>query len=926
MSQKTVKVPKEIEPIFAKAEQVVAEYFGSRRQDPTEGTIEIFGERYVLIRAAALSVEFFTMVRDLFGSGRCGEADEFARDILFDLAHAVGKSDARNFHGRMNLHEPIERLSAGPVHFAHTGWATVDISPESHPSPDDDYILLYDHPNSFEADSWLHSDREADFPVCIMSAGYSSGWCEESFALELVACEILCRAKGDDCCRFIMAPPDRIEGHVGRYVQQRPELAAHVHAVHVPDFLVRKRMEEQYRGIFECSADAILIFSPDRYIVDVNPAACEMYGYCREEMIGLLADDIIPDEFYHEFRNFERELGRRGRFHAESANLRKDGTRFYIELRGTPFQYQGRRHLLVLVRDITDRIEAERARRRADERFKVLADSLPQTVFEMDLDGRLTFVNQGGLDVFGYTRKDLEAGLSAFDMFPASEQQRVRQNVGRVLKGELRGEGIEYAALRKDGSEITVTVHAAPIVEDGQPAGVRGIVVDITEARRVRDALRIRNRVVESSVNPIATADLDGLLTYVNRSFLALWGYEADQEVLGRPVGEFWHMAQEVSAELLGRGSWVGKVSGHRHDQASLDLRLYATLVPDEHGLPQCTAFSFVDITELTQLRRKFQATAGFAGIVGRDVKMMELFDTIREVAEASVPVLVQGESGTGKELVAAAIHNEGPRAGKPFVAINCGALPDGLLESELFGHVRGAFTGAVRDRKGRFELADGGTIFLDEVGDLSPTMQVKLLRVLQEGTFDPVGGEESVCVDVRVISATNKNLREQVAAGRFREDLFYRLSVVPVTLPPLRDRRNDIPLLAEHLLKRTVEQDNREPVSFSLGAIEAMLDHGWPGNVRELENAIQYALVKCGAGPLEARHLPPTVVHPAGHVRPTPRRRRRKLDAASVRQALTETGGNRVRAARQLGVSRATLYRFLNETGLSDFDSHRVP
>ncbi|MHC4417753.1 MAG: sigma 54-interacting transcriptional regulator, partial [Planctomycetota bacterium] len=230
------------------------------------------------------------------------------------------------------------------------------------------------------------------------------------------------------------------------------------------------------------------------------------------------------------------------------------------------------------------------------------------------------------------------------------------------------------------------------------------------------------------------------------------------------------------------------------------------------------------DIGELSQLRERLKTEKSFAGIVGRDKKMLEVYETIREVAEVDIPVLIQGESGTGKELVAAAIHNGGGRSGKPFVPVNCGALPEGVLESELFGHVKGAFTGAVSDRKGRFELADGGTIFLDEIGDFPPEMQVKLLRVLQEGglervgggdtvksfrvapgrlSFQRVGGEGATKVDVRVISATNKNLAEEVAAGRFRQDLYYRLCVVPVYLPPLRERLHDIGLLAEHLLRK---------------------------------------------------------------------------------------------------------------------------
>jgi signal transduction histidine kinase/CheY-like chemotaxis protein len=244
---KTVRVPATFAPLFEQAETIVSRYFADKREDPERGTIEIFGERYVLVRAASLSVEFFQLVADLFGPGRERDAADFARNILFDLAHGVGKSDARNFHAKMGLVDPIARLSAGPVHFAHAGWAFVDISPESRPSADLDYFLLYDHPYSFESDAWLRAGRKADFAVCIMNAGYSSGWCEESFGIELVASEVLCRAKGDDCCRFVMAPPQRIEERMRGYIRSKPHLAEHMHAWQIPDLFARKRLEEELR-------------------------------------------------------------------------------------------------------------------------------------------------------------------------------------------------------------------------------------------------------------------------------------------------------------------------------------------------------------------------------------------------------------------------------------------------------------------------------------------------------------------------------------------------------------------------------------------------------------------------------------------------------------------------------------------------------
>jgi len=357
-------------------------------------------------------------------------------------------------------------------------------------------------------------------------------------------------------------------------------------------------------------------------------------------------------------------------------------------------------------------------------------------------------------------------------------------------------------------------------------------------------------------------------------------------------------------------------------------------MMTDHLGCNAGVLIFFRDLTTEHTLARRIGAMHQFAGIIGRDEKMLQVFDLIRDVAATNMPVLIQGESGTGKELVAAAIHNEGLRAGKPFIAVNCGALPESLLESELFGHVRGAFTGAIRDKKGRFELANGGTIFLDEIGDVSPLMQVRLLRVLQEGKFERVGSEKTMQVDVRIISATNKNIGAELTAGRFREDLYYRLSVVPVLLPPLRERITDVPLLAEHILGVISNDIGRKGVTFSHESISVMLSHDWPGNVRELQNWIRFALVKCKDNVIRPEHFPPLsrpsrprdpkgagnaerLVQPAAPVQ-TPNASPEKKDLAeeSVRSALKEADGNKKEAARILGISRATLYRFLDKVG----------
>lgn len=321
---------------------------------------------------------------------------------------------------------------------------------------------------------------------------------------------------------------------------------------------------------------------------------------------------------------------------------------------------------------------------------------------------------------------------------------------------------------------------------------------------------------------------------------------------------------------------------------------------------------TITDLTELIELQMHTGKIFSFSNIIGRNKKMISVFKQIRDVTDYDFPVHISGETGTGKELVAHAIHNESRRGGASFVPINCGALPEGLIESELFGHVKGAFSGAIRDKKGRFELADGGTVFLDEVSDLPKLMQVKLLRFLQEGTFEKVGGEKTISVDARVISATNKNLKQEVQEGSFREDLFYRLNVIPITVPPLRERKTDIPLLVDHFLKQMPGHKNHQEFKIADKALSIMMDYRWPGNVRELQNCIQFSIVRCEGGiirpmdlPLELKQFTPKILS---------RGPARKLDPLAVKEALIKTGGNKVKAAKLLGVGRATLYRFIGK------------
>ncbi|MCK5437220.1 MAG: sigma 54-interacting transcriptional regulator [Desulfobulbaceae bacterium] len=329
----------------------------------------------------------------------------------------------------------------------------------------------------------------------------------------------------------------------------------------------------------------------------------------------------------------------------------------------------------------------------------------------------------------------------------------------------------------------------------------------------------------------------------------------------------------------------------------------------DASGNPSGVIASWRDMTDLTRLRIKTGDIIEFAGIIGRDPAMLQVYDQIRDLAVTDYPVQISGETGTGKELVAVAIHKESRRDGGPFVPVNCASLPDGILESELFGHVKGAFTGAVRDKKGRFDLARGGTLFLDEIAEMPMPLQAKLLRVLQDGKFEHVGGEKTVTADVRIISATNRDLKEEMRKGRFRQDLYYRIRVVPIDLPPLKKRSSDIPLLVDHFLSMA-EDEGHISSGISAEAMDILTDYPWPGNVRELQNVIRFALVKCRGRVIQPEDLAPELKE--WRIKHSSRGPSRKLTAEAVKAALVKSGGNKAKAARILGVGRATLYRFL--------------
>jgi PAS domain S-box-containing protein len=433
----------------------------------------------------------------------------------------------------------------------------------------------------------------------------------------------------------------------------------------------------------------------------------------------------------------------------------------------------------------------------------------------------------------------------------------------------------------------------------------------------------LHNQLLDSVPDGVFTVDADWRVTFFNRAAEQITGVRR-QEALGRRCCDVFRASICESACALkqtlathrrvsNKVVYIVNAQGER-----IPISISTAPLKDARGKVIGGVESFRDLRLVNELRQQAEQQDSFSDIIGRSAAMRQLFDLLPPVAESDSTVLIEGPSGTGKELFARALHQLSRRKTKRFVAINCGAMPDTLLESELFGYRAGAFTDARKDKPGRFALAEGGTILLDEIGDVSPAMQTRLLRVLQERIYEPLGSVEPVRCDVRVLAATNKSLTALVKEGKFREDLFYRVHVVRLELPALRERREDIPLLADHFVARLNRLKGRDIAGLSDTALARLMEHDFPGNVRELENILEHAFVLCRGGLIELNHLPPPLRTggevasgiPAGLTLAA-------MEKLLIQDALRRNDGNRAAAARELGMDTSTMFRKIKSLGL---------
>jgi len=564
----------------------------------------------------------------------------------------------------------------------------------------------------------------------------------------------------------------------------------------------------------------------------------------------------------------------------------------------------------------------KKALKEAEEKYQSFLEEIEDGYIELDMVGRLTFFNSAFSRFLGYSVKALK-GMSYKEYIKEDNIQRVFQAFNRVYKTGQSNKAFDYHIIRADGAirigELSISLKKSV---KGMPIGFRCIVRDITKRKFVEQELethRSRLEAIFRSVNDaIITVDTKMKVIEANTAVDLICGIKTDH-LLGNTLtkgnrkcdGKCYAVLEKTLKDKKAVKDYRIECSRDAQPHQKVSISTSPLLDREERFLGAVLVIK--DITRLNDLERELKNRHQFQNIIGKSKKIQDIFCLLEDLSNLETTVLLTGESGTGKELAARAIHYCGARAFMPFVTVNCSALSENLLESELFGHVKGSFTGAIRDTTGRFQTADGGTILLDEIGDISPRIQLKLLRVLQEKEFEKVGHSEPVKVDVRVITSTNKDLKTLVATGKFREDLYYRLKVIELELPPLRDRPEDIQLLVDHFLKMFNQKFSKDILRVSGEVLRCFLNYSWPGNIREMEHALERAFVLCRGEMIEPEHIPPEILTHKSNRYNSPRTEN-KDSLEDLSAALQKSGWNKTKAARMLGVNRRTIYRRISK------------
>jgi PAS domain S-box-containing protein len=680
--------------------------------------------------------------------------------------------------------------------------------------------------------------------------------------------------------------------------------------------------QDDYRTLCEKSLVGLYVIQRGRFSY-VNSMLSDILGYGNpDQLIGKSFWELIhPDD--RGLVKLVMEKGKNELFQEGSIFrvFKKDGTILWVHMGGSTTVYQEKPANVGHLMDVTPFKEKEKSLHDSLEKYQTIINEIEDGVAEVDLKGIITFTNNCASRIWGHTVEE-GPGRSYRSYVDEETAKTVYKAYHEVFRTGIPGKNIVYEIMRKDGSRRIVEDSVSLIRNaDGEITGFRTVSRDITQRKETEKELaehRTRLEAIFGSVKDgIVTVDPELRIIEANKSTENICGI-AVKEIAGKTFSQCLNHCSKSCSEVL-RQTLKKKLTikeyrvecGH-HQRHQQTVSVSSSPLLDPEGNFMGAVLVIRDITLLRDLERELRERHQFQNIIGRSKKMQDIYRLLEDLANLETTVLITGESGTGKELVARALHYSGQRAFKPFVTVSCSALAESLLESELFGHVKGAFTGAIRDKQGRFQAANGGTILLDEIGDISPLIQLKLLRVLQEKEIERVGESIPQKVDVRVIACTNKDLKEKVRRGEFRQDLYYRLKVVEVPLPPLRERLEDLPLLVDHFCYSFNERFKKNIEGISNEVLGKFMDYPWPGNVRELEHVMEHAFVICHGGVITLEHLPleirdyersEKITLPKTHAK-------EPKQAQEILDALNKTGWNKAKAARILGIGRRTIYR----------------
>ncbi len=554
-------------------------------------------------------------------------------------------------------------------------------------------------------------------------------------------------------------------------------------------------------------------------------------------------------------------------------------------------------------------------------------DEIEDGYLELDITGHIVFANKAFSKIIGYPRKTL-SGMNYQAYMDTQSAEKCFKAFNQVYRTGHPEPSFVYELIRKDGEQRFVEYSISLLRDDtGEPVGFRCIIRDVTEKKLANEQISKQRSLLKATFrsvqDAIITVDTNGKVIEVNQAASWLCGVPLDK-FRGSAFSTSFSNCSRACHEALfktiqtQRTVKAFQVECRHQKKMNQTVKITSSPLLDDDDQVIGAVIVIRDVTRLMGLEKELKRQNHYRNIIGKSKKMMEVFTIIERLTKVDTTVLVTGESGTGKEIVARALHHSSHRAFEPLITVNCAALSENLFESELFGHVKGAFTGAFRDSVGRLHMADKGTIFLDEIGDVSPKIQVKLLRFLQEKQFERVGDSRPITADVRIIAATNQDLKAKVDQGEFRLDFYYRLKVVEVELPPLIERDGDIALLIDHFCRLFSKKYKKPSYSLSEEVYRQLLEYNWPGNVRELEHTLERLFVLCGERGMISSDLLPREI--AG--RKDERKSSRREPSGSVRPddlvaALEATDWNIAKAARQLGINRRTIYRRLERLGI---------